>query len=205
MIGLCGPSGSGKTTLAQSFSDKNGIPFVKTNATSVFQRFSVSPSSDLFFEDRLVVQNAILDAFEEQYRSQPYGFVTDRTPIDVAAYTLADISRETIYDPKLEVEAMSLIERCFDIANRYFVSIINITGNFVSPDDTKDRPRSEAYNYHVQTICLGLLADKRCLFSPTIMSPDCTDLGLRVSALGAVTARFYETIMRQKELTGVSG
>ena len=83
--------------MAREFSGKSGLPLVQTSASEVFKQLGLSPKLDYPLSQRIDVQRRILDACEKQYRSVDTGvFVTDRTPVDMMAYMLADIQRQNV-------------------------------------------------------------------------------------------------------------
>src|SRR5215210_6620606 len=94
-LGLCGSHRTGKSTLAKVIAQRTGKPYVKTITSSVFQEHGIDPALPMDFETRLRVQQQVLIAAGEVWQSEDQSFITDRTPIDMMAYTLADIQGST--------------------------------------------------------------------------------------------------------------
>lgn len=129
-IGLSGAHRTGKTTLAQAFAQRNNIPFVRTSASEVFQIIGKDPKLDYPIEERILIQEAILYAFERQYKyasEQSSVWISDRTPIDLASYMLADVQRETLAGQEEMAQfVLNYVSRCIESANRWFQTMILI-------------------------------------------------------------------------------
>lgn len=90
-IGFCGSHRTGKTTLAKALAEKYGYEFIDGSATRVFDRFNVLPNQLLSVSKRFEIQIALLDDYLERVVGRTH-FVTDRTPLDYIAYTMAEMS-----------------------------------------------------------------------------------------------------------------
>ncbi|MCL5023930.1 MAG: ATP-binding protein [Nitrospirae bacterium] len=157
-IGLCGSHRTGKTTLAEAVSRKTGIPFVKTGTSEVFKEHGMDPSLPLDFRKRLWIQHKILDAAERQWQAERSRFITDRTPLDMAAYTLADVQGSTEVDfPGLE----RYLGRCFDSTNAYFRLLVLVQPGIPLVYEEGKAALNEAYLEHLNYLVLGLCRDDR--------------------------------------------
>ena len=126
-ICLTGSHRSGKTTLARAFAQYEGIPFVQTTASAVFESLGLSPSETLTMSKRLLVQRKILEEFERLYRSaKSRVFITDRSPIDLIGYTMVEIGQKPI-GAKNERELYKYIDDCIDVLNRHFSTIVIVS------------------------------------------------------------------------------
>ncbi len=90
-LGLCGSHRTGKTTLAQMFAEEYDLDFVVTTTSEVFAEHGLKPSSPMDFTTRLWIQDKIISAAEKIWSGCDTPFITDRTPLDMLAYTLGDI------------------------------------------------------------------------------------------------------------------
>ena len=118
-IGLCGSHRTGKTTLAEAVSKKTGIPFVRTSTSEVFRRAGLDPAASLDFNKRLWIQNETLEAAKGVWEAAGKSFITDRTPVDMMAYTLGDIQGGTDADfSKLEAAYHAFSSISFVINHR---------------------------------------------------------------------------------------
>lgn len=95
--GIAGAHRSGKTTLARAVSVTRGIEYLDANVSKVITDLGYSPKQELPFEERLKVQNAILESLRFKYAMMgEKDFITDRTPFDVLGYTFAEVTRTTL-------------------------------------------------------------------------------------------------------------
>ena len=92
-LGLCGTHRTGKSTLAKAYALAEGVPYLQTGATQVFLDMGLDPKVDYPLDVRIQIQKRILESFDKQYSAAGRDFITDRTPIDMMAYTLADVQR----------------------------------------------------------------------------------------------------------------
>lgn len=112
-IGLCGAHRTGKTTLARAFADRKGFKFINAGVSGVFAELGIDPSISLDVKARLMVQNAILDRYE-QLISNETSFVIDRTPIDMIGYMLADLRQDDFAEEGASIARY--VQRCADLA-----------------------------------------------------------------------------------------
>jgi len=123
-LGICGAHRTGKTTLAIALSHKLGIPFIPIDASSVFLQHGYHPSQSFGVSARLFLQQKILEKAESiWFEVDEPSFICDRTPIDMAAYMLTDVSNSEL-DQHTQDEIMSYLGECFRVAKRYFGKIV---------------------------------------------------------------------------------
>ena len=157
-IGLCGGHRTGKTTLAEAISERTGMTFVRTGTSEVFRQHGIDPSKPLDFQKRLWIQNKILDAAKELWRAEQKRFITDRTPLDMAAYTLADVRGETEAD---FFELNRYLNRCFDETNRFFKILVLVQPGIPLMHEEGKAALNEGYLEHLNYLILGLCNDAR--------------------------------------------
>ncbi len=157
-IGLCGSHRTGKTTLAEAISQKSGMPFVKTSTSEVFKEHGLDPSKSMDFQRRLWIQHKILDAAEKLWYAEQRQFITDRTPLDMAAYTLADIQGAAEVDFS---ELEKYLERCFKTTNELFKILVLIQPGIPLMHEEGKAALNEGYLEHLNYLILGLCNDNR--------------------------------------------
>jgi hypothetical protein len=157
-IGLCGSHRTGKTTLAEAISIKTGMPFVKTGTSEVFKENGLDPSGPMDFKQRIWIQHKILDAAEKLWHDGQKQFITDRTPLDMAAYTLADIQGATDVD---FIELGKYLERCFKTTNELFNILVLIQPGIPLMHEEGKAALNEGYLEHLNYLILGLCNDDR--------------------------------------------
>jgi len=168
VIGLSGAHRTGKTTLAEAFAKEQDIIFLRTSATEVFKAAGLDPASNLTIEQRIAVQEAMLQVFEQHYaaaakKSNVGLFVADRTPIDLAAYLLAEVQQNTskeLTDQTLNF-ATHYVARCLDATNRWFSTVVIIQPGITVVDAEGKARGCPLFMEHLNSLMLGLCADER--------------------------------------------
>lgn len=174
-VGLCGSHRTGKTTTATKLAHDNDIPFVETTTSAVFARHDLQPSSPMDFSTRLWIQDKVLAAAEEIW-GQHRHFITDRTPLDMLAYTLADIQGRTQVDfAALE----GYVQRCFAATNHYFASLCVVQPGIPLMAAPGKAALNEAYIEHLNTLVLGLCLDERQQVPFSVMPRKCIAISSR--------------------------
>lgn len=200
MLGLVGSHRVGKTTLMHAFSEDSGIKAVATSTSAVFERLGFDPREDYDFRTRLFIQNEILSHVERQYREAGRLFVTDRTPIDMLAYTMADVQRANLVEGDAEAFG-EYLKRCIDTTNRHFAALIVIQPGIKVVEVRKSAPGNSAYMEHINTLALGLLAREDLSLTKVYIASGKLDLKDRVKAVHAA----YEKAMRRYRELGLAG
>jgi hypothetical protein len=157
-LGLCGAHRTGKTTMAIAIGDRLNIPFVRTTTSQVFAQLGLDPAEPMDFKTRLFVQNHVLDAAEQVWQNSGIPFISDRTPIDMIAYTLGDIQGKTEVDFDLLSE---YIDRCFASTNRFFQNLAIIQPGIPLVYEQGKAALNAAYIEHINVLVIGLCGDRR--------------------------------------------
>lgn len=157
-IGLCGAHRVGKTTLAQAVSHTTGIPFLKTHTSHLFQQHGLDPAKPMNFHTRLSIQQEILTAGETVWSQESGRFLSDRTPVDMAAYTLADVHGTTTLD---ETAFRQYLTDCIEKTNRFFSTLIIVPPGIPLVPEPGKAALHEAYIEHIHTLIVGLCHDER--------------------------------------------
>ncbi len=168
-VGLCGSHRTGKTTTAKKLAHDNDIPFVETTTSAVFAEHGLKPSSPMDFSTRLWIQDKVLAAAEEIW-AQHRQFITDRTPLDMLAYTLGDIQGRT----QVEFAALEhYVERCFAATNQYFGHLCVVQPGIPLIAAPGKAALNDAYIEHLNTLVLGLCLDERQQVPFAVMPRNC--------------------------------
>ena len=157
-LGLCGAHRTGKTTLAIAIASHLNIPFVRTTTSQVFADLGLDPAEPMDFKTRLFVQNHVLDAAEQVWQNSAVPFVSDRTPIDMIAYTLGDIQGKTEVDFDL---LSQYIDRCFASTNQFFQNLAIIQPGIPLVYEDGKAALNAAYIEHINILVIGLCSDSR--------------------------------------------
>lgn len=122
-IGITGAQGSGKTTLAKYIDKHYGIPYVDAGVGSLMSHLGVRVGESMPLYERLQIQMEIAKHIELLTRGVE-GFVIDRTPADVMAYTL-DLVGHTNEDRCIEL-ALDIEKFCHKTAISNFNAIAGL-------------------------------------------------------------------------------
>jgi predicted ATPase len=160
MIGLTGAHRTGKTTLAKAFAEERGIPFLQTSASQVFKEIGLNPAVEYPFEVRLDVQERILQAFAEQYRSMGGKmFITDRTPIDMMAYTLAEVRANNL-TPELSKRLDKYLSSCVKLTNEIFAILVIVQPGIQVVAEEGKASLEGMYIEHIANLVMGITASE---------------------------------------------
>jgi hypothetical protein len=183
-IGLCGAHGTGKTTLAIALSQKLGIPDIPIDASNVFLEHKFHPSDKLDIRTRLFLQQKILaKAVDIWFDVDEPSFICDRTPLDMAAYMLADVGNGELDTHKhthkhTQSEVMDYLQDCFNVTARYFGKIVLIPPAIPFVEREYKAAINQPLIFKLHTQLLGML---NYLDLPyRVMPKDCLDLDDRV-------------------------
>lgn len=155
-FGLAGAHRSGKTTLAKAISETMGIPYVSSSLTAEFKDLGIDPVAPMSLRKRLEVQKMYLGL----YASKVLGpglrpFVTDRTPLDIAAYMLAETSM--FADPSVDPDEIAdFVSICLQMAVSQFASILVVPPLILYDAAEGKPPENRAYQLQIDALVSGL-------------------------------------------------
>ena len=178
-IGLCGGHRTGKTTLANRIAEAVGVPFLKTDTSRVFADHGIHPSDPMDAATRLAIQWEVVKAAETIWQESSGPFITDRTPVDMMAYTLADIRGDT----RMPYENLAdYLAHCFEATNRFFNRLIIVQPGIPLIYEEGKAALNQAYIEHLNAVILGLCRDERLTVLSSVIPRDKTDLAGRIAA-----------------------
>ena len=176
-LGLCGAHRTGKTTLAIAISSDLNLPFVRTTTSQVFAQLGLDPAEPMDFQTRLFVQNHVLDAAEQVWQESASPFISDRTPIDMIAYTFGDIQGKTDVDFNL---LSQYIDRCFASTNQFFQNLAIIQPGIPLVYEEGKAALNAAYIEHINILVIGLCSDRRLKTNVFCNARNAIDLEARI-------------------------
>jgi len=190
-VGLCGAHRTGKTTLAQGLAERLGLPFARTSTAQVFQHHGLNPADVLDSATRLWIQGEILVAAQAVWAEYPHGFITDRTPMDFMAYTLADMHAAQAVNHEMVNDYLTA---CFAATHRYFSHLAVVQPGIALMPEPGKAALHPAYIEHLNTLIIGLCHDERAHPSTTLVLPRaCLALTDRLAWLESKLARLRTT------------
>lgn len=157
-FGISGAHKSGKTTLAKHVASKWRMKYVDMRLSDVLRAFGASPNEIIPFADRLNIQQNMVKHCINLLDEADTNYITDRTFIDVAAYTLSYMPHAV---SDLESETVKLIiNQCYQAQSAFFDKLI-VVGNGFEPPKAPDAHEKAAYswawNFQLQAIIKGLV------------------------------------------------
>jgi hypothetical protein len=166
---------------------------VRSGISNAFASRGLSPQDKIAFPERLDIQIDLLELQETAFIKAGDMFVTDRTPLDLIAYTLAEINgdaaRQLQNSKQLSDKLSAYIERCYSVTRNNFDKIIIVSDlAFLVPDSTKGAS-SQFYCDKIRTLINESIIKfkNKPIWLVNHMCVTRTDLGDRLANLNAVT------------------
>ena len=178
MIGLCGAHRTGKSTVARELAKVMGYPTLLSDDYRVADALKINPVGEITLADRITYQEALLDAFMAAAREIGGPFISDRTPLDMAAYMMAAWDGKGTEEESSRV--MAYIQRCTDMTAFHFSQVIYF------PIDipyvvAEGKPKPDlVYQRLIDVMILGLFMDTPVTV-PTLLEPGNNTVEGRVS------------------------
>lgn len=180
-IGLTGAHRTGKTTVCKLISDANGFPFLKSSTTEVAKTMGIDLSKPISLKRRCEFQTAVLNVFSTVYEKMGRGiFVCDRTPLDLAAYLLADVPTE-LNDPATSEFISDYVAKCIEVTNRHFATVALVQPAIAYVEEPGKPLPSSAYQEKIAALIAGLCADERLHVRVCRIPKATTDIRERVN------------------------
>ncbi len=205
IVGLCGAHRTGKTTLAREFAKKNThFTAAETSVSAMMLSKGMDPALDYPIPQRLEMQHFILSELDTFYRNFDDSVVFDRTPLDAAAYLLADIQRGNV-EPAVQKEVAEYVARAIDITNRRFTMLLFVPPVLRLVDAAGKAPAQPGYVEHISQIINGLRNDERCRVKHFTMPRSYVTVDIRVKALEIAIARTIRNHLVESETMTLNG
>lgn len=154
MFGISGPARAGKSTTACDVAEKMGLPYVDARIKGISKDLGLDLVGLIDPAQRLVAQNLLLDAYLELLKSAPRPAITDRTPLDMAVYMMAEINMHS--DPELGKGAQKYVERCIHAVEQHFDAIILLSPLKLYVVEEGSAPANRGYQYHTHFLIHGI-------------------------------------------------
>lgn len=193
-IGLTGTHRTGKSTLARAYALAENVLYLQTAVSQVFVDMGYDPKADYPLDIRLEIQKRILDALDKQYSAAGQTFITDRTPIDLMAYMLADIQRQNT-TPEQARQITKYMEDCAAVTNTHFTCLVVVQPGIPVVEAEGKAPANAAYMEHISALVMGLVVSEIILPSHYYIPRSTTNLGDRVKCLQKVANKTLEKHM----------
>ena len=151
LIGFTGAHRVGKTTTAKAVARELGYSYEAMSAAPLLEKLGTNAREAKSFEDRLWVQENILDFYVEKLKALPVGnYVLDRTPLCFIGYTLSEYARGQ-ESAELSVRLKAYVSRCQNLTEK-FDGVVYVAPGIRLVDDGKSAVADEKYIAHVSAI-----------------------------------------------------
>lgn len=185
-LGLSGAHRTGKTTIAGRLAEANECKFIRSSAGAIAGDMGITVRPGMPMEERLQFQERLLSAFLADYERESDGsmFVTDRTPLDLAAYAMIDWN-PTATDGRLDAWLADYVRRCMDATSAwfFFLGIVQPAIDYVI-EPGKPAPNT-VYQELLNTTIIGLSFDPTLRSSARILPRRIVDNEARCTAIAA--------------------
>jgi len=200
-IGLAGAHRTGKTTLAKVCSERLHLPFIETDVASVFKRMSFDPKKRYDFATRISIQWEILKQLIEKYdQANRATFITDRTPFDLVAYTIADINRDGLSEDDQET-FMRYMAACFDVADRYFGVVVIVQPGIDIVENKNKANGDKAHMEHINMLLSGFAVNADTHVPFTFIPRHILDIDRRVKCVEEsvlIASKAFESVAEKR-------
>lgn len=196
-VALCGAHRVGKSTLAREYAKKHGWKFAETSVSAIFRELGHDPAESFDFRTRLTIQEQILIRLNKFYRdTQGNSVITDRSPIDMLAYTMAEAIGEAV-SPADQKRFKAYANSCFEVTNKWFSSILVVQPGITLVYEEGKAALNEAYIEHLNSLIIGLCNDERLNVPHFYIPRSRTDMQERIKSVDVANQRGLERAMLQ--------
>lgn len=197
MHGLIGAHRVGKTTLAREFAKRHGWKFAQTSVSAILKELGLNPAVEMPFDVRLQAQEEILKRLDTFYAENAgQNVITDRTPIDLLAYTMADAIGDRV-EPGLHERFERYVNACFDLTNRRFSDLLVVQPGIALVAEEGKAALNKPYIEHLNSLMLGLCADQRLKVPHFYIPRQRTDLEGRMRSVTVARQRALEKMAQE--------
>ncbi len=153
IFGLCGASATGKTTLATKVAERMGIHFFDGSFGKFAKALGIDPVAPMSIGERIDMQTHVLDAYLDALNNAPRPLITDRTPIDMIGYMLAEVTMHQKPEPAIDV----YVGQCLMATETFFDTVMVCRPLPFYAVSANRPPPNLAYQACVQYIIEGAL------------------------------------------------
>lgn len=155
-IGFCGAHRTGKTTLAKALSYPLGLTMLPNPNTAARLGYDMKNGNRVSDPDGMILQLEILKGMNDRLVGDAY--LSDRTPLDAAAYLLADATANAGDDVNRTLVQEYVCQAIALTKDRFDIVILVPPAIVVEPVDGKP-PVNAAYQLHIHHLISGMLAE----------------------------------------------
>lgn len=155
VFALAGAHRTGKSTTAAAAAKRLNIPYVPFSTGPLLAQMGIDPVRPMDPHQRLEVQERTLELLSKHLDQMPRPGITDRTPLDLAAYMMAEVGMHT-GDADFGNRVMNYVQRCVDLTIKVVDAIYLLRPLPVYEVAEGKPPPNVAYQNHVQLLIESL-------------------------------------------------
>lgn len=188
-IGISGVHRCGKTTLMRELAAALNLTPVETRVGDVFKDMGLKADKQYDFGTRMAAQEEILKRLRallteaRTCTAASDGFITDRTPIDLIGYTLAEVGPDTCISDGESVRVLQYVRDCVTTTNEFFSTLVYLQPGIAVKREELKGSNCAAYVEHFNSLLLGTSFYNSLKVQKMIVPRTMTDLGQRVRHL----------------------
>lgn len=199
VYGFCGAHRSGKTTLARRVAEDLGIEFLEVRTGPVMKAHGINIVADMPMNERIAAQEILLAHHVKTIEEAGRPLITDRTPLDMAAYTLGEVfmnrlKMETDEERRLDARVDAYVATCMALFRRHYQAAVMVKPLEIYVDEDGKPPASRAYQWHFNYLLRGLLDSSK--ITHAILNGD--DFERRVESAGNFVISQIEELERER-------
>lgn len=153
--GCSGPHRSGKSTVARSIAEKTGFAALPFDTTTIVGELGLSPVADHDLETRFRIQDHLLERFWEISQNTPRPFISDRTPLDMAAYMYGEVTMNNT-SVELGQRIDNYAYRCLKAVRNTYLGIFVLCALDGYEVNSNKPPPNRGYQSEHHLLVLGL-------------------------------------------------
>lgn len=152
MFAFVGAHRSGKSTLARRISADLGYHFYEASFGRMAKELGFDAVADLTLEERMKMQEAVLARYQAEINDLPRPCITDRTPLDMMAYMMAEVGMHSQLDPEMAARIVRYKDACIDIVARFFGCLVVCRPLPAYVFEVGKPPENVAFQWHIQML-----------------------------------------------------
>lgn len=157
IIGLAGAHRSGKSTLARLISERHGIAYYDGSFGRLAKSLGYDSVAKMSVPERVTMQSEVLALYGEEIRQGPASQITDRTPLDMMAYQVAEVGMHAGLEEATARAIVAYRDQCLALTRDLFgtVFLLQPLPTYVVEDG---KPSGDpAYQMHIQALIEGAI------------------------------------------------
>lgn len=155
MLSFSGSHRSGKSTTAQIVAQKLGLEFFDGSFGKLAAELGYNSVDALSIEDRLTMQERCLALHVAKITAMGRPVITDRSPLDFAAYCLAEIGMHSGINVGASRRAWAYAENCIEVTRRHYGAVAILRPLPTYTEEAGKPGPCLAFQTHIQLLIEG--------------------------------------------------